>query len=86
MEAFEMDAATATAIGTATGAGATAITAVWKLLTSKLNECEGKHEAATAELLVVSKRVASVEGQLRGWDAARKKQEQDRASSETDTA
>ena len=80
MEVFEMDGITASAISATTAAAFTSIAAVYKRLTTKLDDCESKHAATNAELLVVSTRMANVEGRMEGFEAGKAK-----TVSETDT-
>jgi len=87
MEVSDMDAQTISAIGGATAAGFTAITAVYRRLTTKLDDCESKHAATSAELLVVSTRMASVEGRMEGFEAGIEEgKAKAKTVSETDTA
>ena len=86
MESFEMDAQTISAIGATTAGAFTAITAVYRRLTTKLDDCEKRNEVETAELLVVSTRVASVEGRMKGFEEGKAKEKaKAKAVSETDT-
>jgi hypothetical protein len=87
MEVSDMDAQTISAIGGATAAGFTAITAVYRRLTTKLDDCESKHAATNAELLIVSTRMASVEGRMEGFEEGKAKEKaKAKQISETETA
>lgn len=61
-----MDSTILAALGTIVAAGGTAITTIYKLLVSKLDDCEKKHSVQTSELIAVSVRVARLEGSIEG--------------------
>lgn len=61
-----MDGTTVTALTAVGGVLSGAITAVYKRLTAKLDECEEKHESATTELRDMSERVGKLEGYMEG--------------------
>lgn len=79
-----MDSTILAALGTIVAAGGTAITTIYRLLVSKLNDCEEKHSVQTAELISVSKRVSTLEGRQQVIDeiAAKKTEHEKRHKSE----
>lgn len=70
-----MDSTILAALSAIVAAGGTAITTIYRLLVSKLNDCEEKHSIQTAELIDVSKRVSTLEGRQQVIDEIAKERQ-----------